>query len=227
MRRNGNRGNPNHWPKGDPCGRGGQFAPSGQSLGDIEGKPNYNKEIVDYIDEHQFLKMFNGREENDKKREKILSERFENSKEMASAISNWLYEDGRDKELLDEYIDNSPAYDGVTYRGLQFDEKEKYEPFSKLTTGDKLRMFGNASWTTDRNKAEMFGAVNFGEEFEIYSVLLICDKNKTSTSIKHLSEFGENEVLSHSKSEWEVIEVIRFREKPEGLIIRVEEVEVA
>lgn len=55
-----------------------------------------------------------------------------------------------DTEVLDNYIDHSPAFDGVMHRGMHFDSDKELDAFmGNLQAGDRISMGKNASWTDD------------------------------------------------------------------------------
>ena len=183
----------------------------------------YDKERGGQVEEST-LKHKYGIKQNDERRKELLKD-YPNHEEMAMSISGYVNEGKFDELLLNQYIDNSPAYDGVIYRGMHFREEEKkYEEFAKLSPGDKIKMNGNSSWTSDENIANAFGFIDADEEEGVRSVLIVCEDNKTGASIKHLSEYGESEVLAHSLAQWEVVDVVRFRNEPEGIKVIVKEI---
>lgn len=106
-------------------------------------------------------------------------------------------------EVLDKYVDNSPAFDGTIHRGLHFENDSEFDAFmNNMQAGDRISMGKNASWTDDEETAR--GFAHSGDD-SYSSAVITCLHNKTSSPVADLSFQGENEVLSSSKAQWTVL----------------------
>lgn len=108
-----------------------------------------------------------------------------------------------DTEVLDNYVDHSPAFDGVMHRGMHFESDKELDDFmGNLHAGDRISMGKNASWTDDEETARGYAHTN---DDTYSSAVITCLQNKTSSPVADLSYQGENEVLSSSKTQWTVL----------------------
>ena len=135
---------------------------------------------------------------------------FEESERTYNELQLWMgsHWDKADRDTLDNYIEKSPAYDGEIHRGLHFNHAE-YDEFMKTIKSGVVCMRGNSSWTSDYGVARKFANT---VDDNIYSVVITCMKNRTSTPIEHLKSVngGEDEVLAHSKASWTVLSVDEY-----------------
>lgn len=127
--------------------------------------------------------------------------------ELQTWFSNrWTY---ADTEVIDNYLAKTPAYDGVLYRGMHFDNADELDAFSgSLRAGDRLKMGDkNSSWTDSEETARLY-AHNVDESYS--SVMLVNTKNKTASPVADLSTQGEGEILAPSTAEWTVLRTETF-----------------
>jgi len=110
-------------------------------------------------------------------------------------------------EDVDNFVDITPTYDGVIQRGLSFDTQAEYNAFMDgIEKGSIIGSNGkNTSWTTNEEVARRFA--HAGND-NVDSVMLICDKNATSSAVARYSIHGdESEVLARSDTKWTVTRV--------------------
>lgn len=131
--------------------------------------------------------------------------------EIRNAMRAWTsssHDPGAKTEQLDKFIENDSTYDGTIYRGLHFGTDEDYEKFmenvQRGSTISANESGMNASWSSLEDDA-----VNFSHRSNQYanSVVIKCVKNRTSSPIAYLNSVGEEEVISHSKAQWTVLNV--------------------
>lgn len=94
-------------------------------------------------------------------------------------------------QILDEYINNVPKWEGTVYRGINVSESTAQ---SILASGD-VDMLGPSSWSSEENVAQRFSIG--GEQVNMIFVL---NNNLSGASITHLSTYNgsESEVLAPS-----------------------------
>ena len=121
------------------------------------------------------------------------------------ALTSYFGGQGQTAEMtagIDKYIEKAPAYDGNIYRGMSFSNSD-YESFMQnIEVGSKISMRGNSSWSSSK---EMAAIIAHRGDNNANSVEIVCVKNRTSTPVDHLSHFGEDEVIAHSKTKWTVL----------------------
>lgn len=114
---------------------------------------------------------------------------------------------------LEEFIHNSPKWDGgTTYRGMSLSDKELEQLVRDLKAG-KGDMLGSASWSTSQGTAEGFANMHIGEtslkfkDEKDNTVVLIARRQSKATSIQHISRYGsrEAEVLSSKDVRWKFV----------------------
>lgn len=95
-------------------------------------------------------------------------------------------------ETVDDYINNSPKWEGRTMRGINVDS----DVAEKLVSGQEIDMLGPSSWSTDENVAMQFARAGTRDT----NVIFVLDENVSGASVTHLSTYGlsESEVLSPS-----------------------------
>ena len=110
-------------------------------------------------------------------------------------------------KIIDDYIENSPKYEGVIYRGLSLDD----DTISQFQPGAIFKENGNlSSWTSEKDVASMF-AEGRSEELGKKPVIFETSNHPHSTPTSHLSIYGseESEVLvSNMKDSEYIIESI-------------------
>lgn len=109
---------------------------------------------------------------------------------------------GADRAVLDKYVESDHVYDGQIYRGMHF-SREDFDAFMEnVQPGSVVHMKRNSSWSSSKEDAYRFG---HHADAGASSVIITCVKNRTSAPVDHLSTYGENEVLAHSRAGWTVL----------------------
>lgn len=106
-------------------------------------------------------------------------------------------------KVIDDYIENSPKYEGSIYRGLSLDD----DTISQFEKGATFKENGNlSSWTSEKDVASMF-AEGRSEELGKNPVIFETSNHPHSTPTAHLSIYGseENEVLVSNMKDSEYI----------------------
>ena len=113
------------------------------------------------------------------------------------------------EKTIDDGLARMGAYDGETYRGLQFsgtnmDANKAFWKFEDMEVGDKIPARSVTSWSSDRGVAEGFASTGLAAG---NSVVMICRNNKTGVGVQHISKFRDNEaeVLTPSTTSWRVV----------------------
>lgn len=110
-----------------------------------------------------------------------------------------------EKKIIDDYVSKAPAYDGIIYRGIAWDQGNGgYEEFMKnVHQGSELDMRGEiSSWSSNEEVSRNFA--HHGDN-NADSVMLVCVGNRTAVPVDHLSMMGESEVLAGSEAKWTVL----------------------
>lgn len=105
---------------------------------------------------------------------------------------------GKDKELLDRYLDTVPVYKGIPlYRGMGFkssipEDIEIYNKFKNLEVGDSVQFIGYTSFSSNEDVA-----LNFAESNGDYQVFIVNTRNLSGVSVDHLAStnYDEGECL--------------------------------
>lgn len=98
---------------------------------------------------------------------------------------------------IEKYLQLSPKWGGgELYRGIKLD----YEQISQFKVGQTITMKGPSSWTSRRSLAE-----NFTGGSDVLGVVFVLPKTTKGASIKHLSDFpNEDEVLISGKAKYKI-----------------------
>ena len=109
-----------------------------------------------------------------------------------------------DRQILDDFVDKAPVYDGQIYRGLKFTDEDYSSFMSDIEKGSIISMNNmNSSWSSDKDVAMMYANHVYDDA---NSVVITCAKNRTSAPVEHLTiHSGEREVLASSKASWTVL----------------------
>lgn len=105
---------------------------------------------------------------------------------------------------VDRFVDLTPTYDGVIQRGMHFENSADFDNFMQgVQQGSVIGMNGsNSSWTSSAETARRYA--HYGDD-EINSVLLVCDRNVTSSAACRYSGYSdEAEILASSTARWTV-----------------------
>ncbi len=124
-----------------------------------------------------------------------------------------------DTATIDKYIDADHTYDGEIYRGLHFGEGEDstYDSFmANVEVGGTIFVGNegkNASWSSTEADAVQFShRLNTWED----SAIISCVANRTASPIAYINNQGEDEVVSHSKAQYTVLNVNTYEKKNGG-----------
>lgn len=138
--------------------------------------------------------------------------------------------------IIEDGLSRMGAYKGPIYRGMQFwktDEAEykrwaNMDAFEKLyeaDVGDELKMKGLSSWSSEKFVGEDFGGMY---NPDAYSVILVCNNNKSGVGVQHISHFAEQEaeVVAPSTARWRIkSKDIRVKSSGKAIVrIEVEEI---
>ena len=114
------------------------------------------------------------------------------------------YPTAKDTEILDDYVDKAPTYQGQISRGMHYDVGDGgYDDFmNRVKESGILALNKPSSWTTEPATARVYS--HMGDD-NADSIEIVCNQNKTSTPIDFINGMGEDEVLSSSKASWTVL----------------------
>jgi hypothetical protein len=130
----------------------------------------------------------------------------------------------RKAQGIEDFVANSPKWDGgVLYRGMSMSPLD-LEDFRKKLKAGTASMLGGASWSTREGTAQSFAGGHLHEDSKTFGdkiterVVCVCKNQKNATSIKYLSRFQrENEVYASMKNRYKLI-----KEKNNGTYIYFE-----
>lgn len=106
----------------------------------------------------------------------------------------------KDRELLENYIEKSPAFDGIIYRGINLNDVDGEKYLNTHKVGDIIDMGGISSWTGDKKRANKFAS----KKGLNYKIIFESD-NKSGVGIQHLSTYDqEDEVMVSSKQKYKI-----------------------
>ena len=103
-------------------------------------------------------------------------------------------------EQCEKFIKLAPKWDGgELYRGISLSEDEADKLLDDISFSMKpFDMKGTSSWSSDKSIADDFGGMNDG------TVILRTPGTKKGTSIDHISNFSQSEVLISRDARWDV-----------------------
>jgi len=97
----------------------------------------------------------------------------------------------RGQDLLENYIDKMPKYEGTIYRGLFLSKTSK----TKLVTGGAFSMTGISSWSSNESTAKQFSEKS-GYLRSGVNLIFVLEKHSKAVSVSHMSNVtSEKEVL--------------------------------
>lgn len=137
------------------------------------------------------------------------------------ALQMGKYEEPPPKERMQKYVDdaenfirNSPKFDGQVYRGMNFDTEAAFSQFIQANSGG-FELNAMSSFSATQSVAESFMEGNLPGSVK---VLVSVSRNKSGASVKPFSEFPtEDEVLVPSGTKYRV-----KSQKREGNTVRLE-----
>lgn len=134
------------------------------------------------------------------------------------SVSTGKYDDPklkREADAIEEFIKESPGYEGALYRGIKVKEPIK---FKKNSTTD---MQGLSSWSSEEKVAKKF-ANSMGNQYEY---IFIAPKGiKQSAGIEHLSQYpSEKEHIASTNAKFKVTKTQKVKGTKQTLVY-VEEI---
>ena len=108
-------------------------------------------------------------------------------------------------EQVEKFIEKAPKWDGgEIYRGIGISEDEAHRMLDDIAFSMKpFDMKGTSSWTSDKSIADDFSEWNGAD----VAVIFKAPGTKKGTSIDHISEFSQSEVLVSKDDGYLVIEL--------------------
>lgn len=105
-------------------------------------------------------------------------------------------------EQVEKYIAKAPKWDGgEIYRGIGISEDDAHKLLDDIAFSMKpLDMKGTSSWTSDKSIADDFSEWNGAD----VAVIFKAPGTKKGTSIDHISDFSQSEVLVSKDARWDV-----------------------
>lgn len=104
---------------------------------------------------------------------------------------------------VEKFIKESPKWGGgEIYRGISLNEADTHKLLDQINAGEPLDMKGTSSWSSDRETADDFSTMTaMGDDIPI---IFKAPGTKKGTSIDHISEFSQAEVLVSKDARWNV-----------------------
>lgn len=108
----------------------------------------------------------------------------------------------RMSEQIEKFIDKSPKWDGGDiYRGIGVDEDTAMRILDDIYySGKPFDMKGTSSWTSDKSIADDFSEWNGAD----VAIIFKAPGTNKGTSIDHISDFSQSEVLVSRDARWDV-----------------------
>jgi len=104
---------------------------------------------------------------------------------------------------VEKFIKESPKWGGgEIYRGISLSEADTHKLLDQINAGEPVDMKGTSSWSSDRDIADDFGQMTaMGDDV---TIIFKAPGTKKGTSIDHISEFSQSEVLVSKDARWDV-----------------------
>jgi hypothetical protein len=128
---------------------------------------------------------------------------------------------------LEEFIAASPKYEGTLYRGIGVERDTADRILSTLRDGGSIDNHGIASWATESDWATTFAEMNGEDKSDPVSIVLQLDENRSGTSIKHIADIDNDEVVAPKGVRYELsgsIETVVDPYEGEYVLVHVREV---
>ena len=110
---------------------------------------------------------------------------------------------GQMADYIEDFIDNSPKWEGEIYRGINLPTHE----LEQLKVGGVIDMQGVSSWTSNFEIAETYSFKNVKRTGN-QKIIFHSDGTKQGTSIKHLAHYDfEDEILVSRKARWSISKI--------------------
>lgn len=104
---------------------------------------------------------------------------------------------------VEKFIKASPTWSGgEIYRGISLSPEDTQKLLSQINSGKPVDMKGTSSWSSDREIADDFAqmaAMN-----DDVAIIFRAPGTKKGTSIDHISDFSQSEVLVSKDARWDV-----------------------
>jgi hypothetical protein len=145
---------------------------------------------------------------NEREYNKIMQDKFADSEEYDGIDMPTYSEASNYSDNLENYIANSPAYEGEMYRGIEFKDAFERDLFMDgIQAGDPVDMRGTSSFTNDMDTADNFQGDRGTGVIFIYQ----SSKGSPTASVTHIFD-GEGEVLLSKDAS------VRIKEIDENII---------
>lgn len=129
-------------------------------------------------------------------------------------------------ERLEEFISASPKYEGTVYRGIGVERETADEILATLRGGGSIDNHGIASWATESDWATTFAEMGGEDKSDPVSIVLQLDENRSGTSIKHIADIDNDEVMAPKGVRYELsgsIETVVDPYEGEYVLVHVRE----
>lgn len=104
---------------------------------------------------------------------------------------------------VEKFIKDSPKWGGgEIYRGISLKPEDTHKLLDQISAGEPLDMKGTSSWSSDRETADDFGQMTAMDDD--VTIIFKAPGTKKGTSIDHISEFSQSEVLVSKDARWDV-----------------------
>ena len=115
---------------------------------------------------------------------------------------------GQMADYIEDFIDNSPKWEGEIYRGINLPKHE----LEQLKVGGVIDMQGVSSWTSNFDIAESYSFKNIKKTGN-QKIILHSSGTKQGTSIKHLAHYDfEDEILGSRKAKWSISNIEKIED---------------
>ena len=113
-------------------------------------------------------------------------------------------DEAKDMEAkVEKFIKESPKWGGGDiYRGISMNEEDSHKLLDQINSGKPIDMKGTSSWSSDRETADDFGQMT-AMDGDV-TIIFKAPGTKKGTSIDHISEFSQSEVLVSKEARWDV-----------------------
>jgi hypothetical protein len=104
---------------------------------------------------------------------------------------------------VEKFIKDSPKWGGgEIYRGISLKPEDTHKLLDQINSGEPLDMKGTSSWSSDKETADDFGQMTAMDDD--VTIIFKAPGTKKGTSIDHISEFSQSEVLVSKDARWDV-----------------------
>lgn len=104
---------------------------------------------------------------------------------------------------VEKFIKDSPKWGGgEIYRGISLKPEDTHKLLDQINSGEPVDMKGTSSWSSDKETADDFGQMTAMDDD--VTIIFKAPGTKKGTSIDHISEFSQSEVLVSKDARWDV-----------------------